>query len=384
MIRIINKSQCTGCTACQQICGHGAISMHFDDDGHLYPLVESTKCVDCGLCEKVCPMVHKERIPIDESLDKLSVYAVYNKDESIRKQSTSGGIFSLLADVIISEGGVVYAARFDECYRIIHASFDKIEDIGPYRGSKYAQSWLGDTFRQIRHDLKTRKVLFVGTPCQIAGLKGFLLKDYDNLYTCDFICMGISSPVMWGDYINQFWEGHCVEEIFFKDKRYGWHQWKMLVKYDGGKEYLKGGMSDPFFNLYLTHLSYRPSCFECPFRTCKRLSDFTIADCWGIDKVAPEFDDNKGCTTIILHSLKAEKVYGKIEPRVFSNEYTIQAVKKYNPYITRQLPFDSKRKDFLRLYREKGFKAAEKKFGYKGKNKALKKIKNIIKKMINR
>ena len=384
MIRIDNKAQCTGCTACQQVCSHDAISMCFDEYGHPYPHVESEKCVECGLCERVCPMLHKDRIPKDDSIVKLSVYAVYNNDENTRKQSTSGGMFSLLAESVLSKGGIVYAAKFDGNFRIIHSSFDKIEDIGPYRGSKYAQSRLDDTFRQIRKDLKSRKVLFVGTPCQVAGLKGFLIKDYDNLYTCDFICMGISSPVMWEDYLNQFWKGHRIEEIFFKDKRYGWHQWKMRVKYNGGKEYLSGGMSDPFFSLYLTHLSYRPSCFECPFRTCKRLSDFTIADCWGIDKVAAEFDDNRGCTTIILQTPKAKMMYEELKHRVCSHDYTIQAVKEYNPYITRQLPSNSKRGDFLKLYSEKGFKAAEKRYGYKEKNRVLTKIKKIIKIMINR
>lgn len=382
MIQIVDKSQCTGCTACQQVCAHSAIRMHFDAEGHSYPIVDSQKCVDCGLCEKVCPMLNKERIPSDNNLENLSVYAVYNKDEEVRKRSTSGGIFSLMAEFVISQGGAVYAARFDENFQIIHSRFDNLKELDSYRGSKYAQSQLGDTFRQIKQDLKTRKVLFVGTPCQVAGLKGFLIKDYDNLYTCDFICMGISSPVMWDEYLKEFWKGHKIERIFFKDKRIGWHQWKMLVQYDGGKEYLQGGMCDPFFHKYLTHLSYRPSCFSCPFRTCKRLSDFTIADCWGVDKCIPEFDDNKGCTTVIVQSPKAELIFNEIKSDLHTASYSIFDVQLYNPFVTRQLDPNPERRGFMELYSKRGFKAAARKYKYKESNNLLQYIKRRIKKLL--
>lgn len=384
MIQINDKSQCTGCTACQQICTHKAIDIKFDAEGHTYPIVNTSKCVDCGLCDKVCPMLNKERIPTDNNLDSLPVYAVYNKDEDIRKRSTSGGVFSLMAEYIISCGGVVYAARFDENYHIIHSRFDDLSELDAYRGSKYAQSELGDTFRQIRQDLKTRKVLFVGTPCQVAGLKGFLIKEYNNLYTCDFICMGISSPVIWEEYLKEFWKGRKIEKIFFKDKRDGWHQWKMLIQYDGGKEYLIPGMNDPYFYLYLTHLSYRPSCFGCPFRTCKRLSDFTIADCWGVDKCIPEFDDNRGCTTLILQTQKAESVYNEITHNLYTALYSITDVQAYNPYITRQIDINPERQSFIELYSKRGFKTAVRKYKHKENNRLLQSIKRGIKKIIKK
>ena len=361
MIQIIDKSQCTGCTACQQVCAHDAIRMQFDAEGHSYPIVNASKCVDCGLCEKVCPMLHKEKVPLDTDLEKLTVRAVYNKDEEVRKKSTSGGVFSLMAEYMITQGGVVYAARFDEKYHILHSSFDSLADVDVFRGSKYAQSDLGNTFRQIRQELKNKPVLFVGTPCQVAGLKSFLIKEYPNLYTCDFICMGISSPVIWEEYLKDYWDGHQIKEIFFKDKRNGWHQWQMNVKYDD-KEYLVPGMADPFFNSYLTHLTYRPSCFECPFRTCRRVSDFTIADCWGIDKINPEFDDNKGCTTIILQSKKAEDVFSKLSSRLKIMEYDINNVMEYNPYIVSPIPQNERREKFYTCYKKKGFTEASIKF----------------------
>lgn len=379
MIQIVDKAQCTGCTACQQVCSHSAIEMHFDAEGHSYPIVDASKCIDCGLCDRVCPMLHKERIPSDLTLETLPVFAVYNKDEEVRKRSTSGGLFSLLADYVISKGGIVFAARFDEKYHILHSGFDSLKDIDVFRGSKYAQSELGDAFRQIKQALKSRLVLFVGTPCQVAGLKGYLVKEYDNLYTCDFICMGISSSVMWEEYLDEYWKGHKIDKIFFKDKRAGWHQWKMLVQYDGNKDYLRDGMLDPFFHKYLTHLSFRPSCFQCPFRTCKRMSDFTIADCWGIDKCKPEFDDNKGCTTIILQTEKAIHLYDSIKDKLHTTSYSINDVQQYNPYITRQIEPNPDRSVFMGIYAKKGFRAAARKYRYKEKNYLLKGIKKKIK-----
>lgn len=332
MIKVRNKAQCTGCTACSQACPYEAISIAFDDAGHGYPEVERSKCVDCGLCDKICPLLNKDMLPIDNKLLDLKSYAVYSKNDTVREKSTSGGIFTVLATHIIDQGGVVYASRFDHNFHIIHDRLDNLADIDLYRGSKYAQSELGNTFRKIKKDLKDHKVLFIGTPCQVVGLKSFLIKDYVNLYTCDFICLGISSPKFWDEYIRDFWKGHHIKRIFFKDKRNGWHNWKMLIEHDKG-EYLVDGNRDPFFYSYLSHLSFRPSCLNCAFRSCRRMSDFTIADCWGIDKVAPHFDDNKGCSTLILQSSKGMELYNKIKENLNYIEYSIENVKRYNPYI---------------------------------------------------
>lgn len=382
MIEIVDKSQCTGCTACKQVCSHNAICMHFDEEGHVYPLADATKCVDCGLCEKVCPMLHKERIPSDESLDTLPVFAVYNKDEAVREKSTSGGVFSLMAQYVIYHGGVVYAARFDKDFHIMHSRFDNIKEIDAYRGSKYAQSNLGDTFRQIRQDLKTMKVLFVGTPCQVAGLKGFLIKDYENLYTCDFICMGISSSKIWEEYLKEYWGDHTINRIFFKDKRNGWHNWKMLIQYDERQEYLSNGMADPFFYGYLTHLTYRPSCLSCPFRTCHRVSDITLADCWGIEKVNPQFDDNKGCTTIILQNDKARSLFKTLENSLNISNYKISDVINHNPYIVKPIKPHPQRERFYRLYQTKGFRAAYTKYNYKRDRSIVYRIINKINRIL--
>ena len=383
MINIQDKTQCTGCTACSQIYAHYAIIMQYDEYGHSYPNVDVSKCVDCGLCNQVCPLLHKDSFPKDTKLKNLPVHAVYNKDESIRSKSTSGGEFTILAEYVIGLGGVVFAARFDSDFKIYHASFDKIDDIDPYRGSKYAQSELKDTYRLIKKELRSRPVLFVGTPCQVAGLKYYLRKPNDNLYTCDFICMGISSPVIWNDYIRECWSAHKISRILFKDQRDGWHNWKMLIEYDDKKEYRCKGKDDFFFFGYLSHLTYRPSCFECPFRTCRRVSDFTIADCWGIDKVHPDFDDNKGCTTIILQSDKAEKVFDAVRDKLKIEQFDIEDVKTNNPYIVNKISHHPHRESFYKLYWKSGFKTAASCY-IKDKISLYERIKKTIKRLLKR
>lgn len=381
MINIVDKSNCTGCSACVQICGKKAIRLVFDNEGHSYPNVDVEKCVNCGLCDTICPMQHKEIIPSDDNAKDPNVYAVYNKDSIVREKSTSGGIFTALAEQIIKEGGVVYAARFDQNFHIYHDSFSYIEQIDYYRGSKYAQSDLGEVFKRIRSDLKNKTVLFVGTPCQVAGLKLFLRKEHDNLYTCDFICMGISSSKHWEDYLKEFWSGKSINSIFFKDKRNGWHNWKMNIKYSGG-EYLANGSEDPFFYGYVKRLTMRPSCRTCPFRTYKRISDFTIADAWGIDKTHPEFDDNKGCSTLILQSEKSEVIFEKIRSKLNVIAYSINDVIRYNPYIVTPITPHPAVDLFAKVYKEKGFLEAIKQCKHSQQQslikRLLKKIREII------
>ena len=384
MINITDKAQCTGCTACFNICGHKAISMKHDEYGQIYPKVNHDLCTNCGLCEKVCPLLHQERIPKDEKLETLVVKAVYNKDEAIRQRSTSGGVFTLLAEYVIAKGGVVCAARFDEHYHIHHSFFDTISDIDPYRGSKYAQSDLSDVFRQIKNHLNERPVLFVGTPCQVGGLKSYLIKDYDNLYTCDFICMSISSGKMWDEYITDYQKRHQIKRIFFKDKRNGWHKtdWRLLIEDERGEQ-LVPGFKNPFFALYLSHHSARPSCFSCAFRHCKHTSDITIADCWGIEIVNPSFDDNKGCTTLILQSERGKEMFEVIKNKAHNISYGIQYVRQYNKHIENQAAKPQDYEVFNHDYKLHGFMSASNRLLRKNNSRGLiGRIKRVIKRII--
>ncbi len=384
MINVTDKSQCTGCTACFNACNHKAISMQHDEYGQLYPVVSLKLCTDCGLCERVCPLLNQEGTSVDENLDTLVVKAVYNRDEEVRRRSTSGGTFSLLAQYIIGTGGIVCAARFDEHYHIYHSFFDNMDDIDPYRGSKYAQSDLQNVFRQIKNLLKSRLVLFVGTPCQVAGLKSYLIKDYANLYTCDFICMSISSGKMWDEYITNYQERNSVKRVFFKDKRIGWHRsdWRMLIEDEDG-EHLCKGRENPYFYSYLSHYSARPSCFHCVFRHCRRVSDFTIADCWGIESVNPEFDDNKGCTSLILQSEKGQRVFDEIKEYTHFIDYNIENVRQYNKHIEHQAAKPEGYEHFCEDYHLHGFMYATNKVMHKYNNQNFfNRIKRIIIKLL--
>jgi coenzyme F420-reducing hydrogenase beta subunit len=384
MIKIVDKSLCTGCTACANACGHHAIKMTFDVEGHYYPEIDATACVDCGLCNKVCPMLHQYRLPNDDNLDKLAVFAVYNKENEVRSRSTSGGVFTILANYVLDKGGVVYAARFDKNYHIYHTSVESKEDLQAFRGSKYAQSDLSDVFLQVKAMLKTgRHVLFVGTPCQVGGIKSYLRKDYNNLLTCDFICMGISSPKIWEEYLAEYWDPQKIKRIVFKDKRNGWHGWRMLIE-DNEGEHLCKGIENPFFSSYLLHITYRPSCFTCPFRRVRRVSDITIADCWGIDKVNPSFDDDKGCTTLILQSNKGENIFNEIKISLNIASYSVGAVLEHNPYIRKPISCPSTRRKFYRKYRKRGISIALEKYKYSVKSSLIGRIINKLKNIIAR
>lgn len=380
MIRITDKSQCTGCTACYNICSRKAIRMQSDEFGQIYPQITLDLCSDCNLCETVCPLLHQDIIPKDDDTDSLEVKAIFNKDSDVRRRSTSGGVFSLLADYIIKKGGVVCAARFDERFHIHHAFFESIDEIDPFRGSKYAQSDLSDVFKQIKKYLKTKIVMFVGTPCQVAGLKCYLIKDYENLYTCDFICMSISSGKMWDEYILDYQKNHLIKRIFFKDKRIGWHKsdWRMLIEDEQGEHLIKG-FENLYLYTYLNHYSARISCFSCAFRHCKHLSDFTIADCWGIDEVHPEFDDNKGCTSLILQTEKGRRVFDTIKKDANYIDYDIDSVRQYNRHIEHQASVPKDYDKFILDYYHYGFMFAAKRVVNKSRNHYFV---NIIKKVV--
>ena len=211
MIKIQDKSQCCGCEACRNICPKQCILMQEDKEGFLYPEVNLADCIDCGLCEIACPVLHpaKERIPV-------AVCAAKHYDDNIRLASSSGGVFTFIAEQVIDEGGVVFGARFNDQWEVIHDYVETKEKLSCFRGSKYVQSRIGDTYKQVLHFLQSgRKVLFTGTSCQIVGLKLFLRKEYDNLLTVDVICHGVPSPKVWKKYLNEKQKRMLEEEPLY-------------------------------------------------------------------------------------------------------------------------------------------------------------------------
>ena len=357
MIELKDKKECCGCHACVSICAHKAISMQADTEGFLYPLTDKAVCTECGLCEKVCPVIHQ-----GSPRHPLNVYASKSKDETIRQESSSGGIFTLLAEAIIREGGIVFGAKFDETWNVIHASAENLDKLADFRGSKYVQSIIGNTYKEAKEQLKQgRKVLFSGTPCQIAGLKQYLGKEYKNLLTVDFICHGVPSPLVWERYLCELQENlgidykfrkdktlsslyklPAISSISFRKKTYGWKKFSFYLRFvvpqelststlEEAKEFVEPFPKNTYMKGFLADLYLRPSCHYCPSRCFRSGSDITLGDFWGIKEQHPEMDDDKGISAIIVNSEKGFLYTTKINAELLPTK--LQAVKVKNPAL---------------------------------------------------
>jgi NAD-dependent dihydropyrimidine dehydrogenase PreA subunit len=315
MIKIVNKQDCCGCTACEQVCHKNAITMQPDEEGFLYPVVDNLLCVDCGVCENVCPVKHTKRI----NDGKLFCFAAQNKNEKIKFESTSGGIFSFLAVPVLRNDGIVYGVSFNETWKVVHSSVTTEADLKKFRGSKYVQSYLGNTFRKIKQELKDGcQVLFSGTPCQVEGLLNFLKTPYANLKTVDIVCHGVPSPGLFEKYIEWICRKYgTISAIRFRDKSsFGYRSSSMRIDFQNRKIYKGFQETDPMLKTFFSGLCSRPSCFDCRFKKLHRRSDYTIFDGWHIAKWDKTMDDNKGTTLVITkdasfinnNSLKAVEV----------------------------------------------------------------------------
>ena len=334
MIHIREKQDCCGCHACASICPKQCIVIQEDEQGFLYPNVEQSTCIDCGLCEKVCPVLNQveERVP-------LEVYAAKNPDEQIRRESSSGGIFTLLAEQTIDAGGVVFGVRWNEHFEAIHDYTESKEGLAAFRGSKYVQSRVGDTFKQTEQFLKQdRKVLYSGTPCQIAGLKKFLKKEYDNLLSVDITCHAVPSPLIWREYLEEYKTKKkitSINSINFRDKTFGWEGYYFSISYinkhnqDVTKKQPHG--DNVYYKGFLNHLYLRPSCYSCCAKGGRSGSDILLGDCWGIDSLRKDYNDNKGCSIVCVYTPKGKSVAESILDRTELLAY--DDVLKYNPSI---------------------------------------------------
>lgn len=306
MITIADKTKCCGCTACYSICPKGCVSMQYDDEGFLYPVVDTNACVNCHICERVCPYTSNNGIEQNNSV----FCAVQNTNEEERLQSTAGGFFSIVAEEVIRLGGVVYAVGYNERTEVVHKCAKSIEQLSDMRGSKYVQSNLCDTFNEIKELLLTNTlVLFVGTPCQVHGLIN-AVGVRENLYTIDLLCLGVSSPGIFQKYISYLNEKYKnrVTEVQFRNKYFGYATPNVRVCFENNKYIQQTFDSKSYANLFFKkHLNTRPSCYECQFREIPRVSDFTIGDFSEIGKIDRSLDDDKGTTKLWMHSEKAKK-----------------------------------------------------------------------------
>lgn len=368
MIQIIDKRNCCGCSACEQACPKHAISIQPDKKGFSYPVINVENCVDCGLCEQACPILHEkdQRVP-------SHVYAVKNKDEEVRMKSSSGGFFSILAEDVIKKGGVVYGAAFDEDWHVRHIRVDDKQSISKLRGSKYVQSQMGDTYKLVRKDLKEgRRVLFSGTPCQVAGLRSFLGKKHNLLTVVDLVCHGVPNPRIWDDYLKEqvsavkqslekvpysrsLKSESLIKGTNFRDKSNGWKNYRFSLEFakpsgDGKQSSVFSTYvwEHPYMLLFLKDYILRPSCHNCKFRCGKSGADYTLADYWCIERFYPDFFDDGGVSLVIQYT--NEDLKEKIEQNASVIETSYDEACYGNLAILRNLPANPDSKYFYIIH----------------------------------
>lgn len=312
-IQCLPREKCTGCASCANRCPLNCISMQGDEEGFLFPVIDESRCSRCGVCKASCPVLYPPEKANEENLPDC--YAAWSKDEQIRFHSTSGGVFTHLAQAVLAQGGLVSGARYRSDHLVEHVLISNESDLEALRQSKYVQSETGLVYRAIQTQLQEdRPVLFVGTPCQCAGLKTFLGRDYSNLYLCDFICRGVNSPKIYLTYLHELEElyGSSVKQIWFKNKTYGWNHFCTKIIFVDGQEYLADRETDPFMLGYIKsrlNLYMRPSCYDCQFKGISRPTDVTLGDFWGIGSYMKNGDLDGGVSVVLLHTQKGRELF---------------------------------------------------------------------------
>lgn len=371
MIDIADKAKCCGCGACVQICPKQCISFISDKEGFDYPVVDISRCVGCDMCERVCPELN-----INLPNRPQATYAAINRDEAVRRESSSGGVFTSLAEAVIARGGVVFGARFDVDWTVRHDKAETSEELAVFRGSKYLQSRIGETFKEVKSLLSEgREVVFSGTPCQIAGLKGYLNKEYSNLLTVDFVCHGVPSPSAWKKYLEEKSRALSVQTvkntdttslkmespwlcISFRDKRLGWKKFGFHLS-NLSKD--NGGIYEPFtendyMRVFLSDLDLRPSCYKCPSKGGRSGSDITLGDFWGIEHIDRSMDDDRGTSLVLINTPKGAKLYEELTLESKSEAY--EDALRYNRSIERSVVKPPYRELFMSSLEKRGFEIA--------------------------
>lgn len=313
----LSKEECCGCGACANVCPKTCITMKADKEGFLYPQIDPIACITCNSCEKVCPVAS---FTVEPQNRQPEAYAAYHKDETIRLASSSGGVFSALAEEILDAGGVVFGAAMveDQC-AVCHIAVETVDGLDALRGSKYLQSNIGKTYWQAREFLEQgRQVLFSGTPCQVEGFKSYLGKEYSGLLCVDLICHGVPSPKLWGKYVHfrQQCAGAPVERTFFRHKKYGWKGYALLQEYSNHEVYEQVFTKDLFMQMFLQSICLRPVCYDCPFKKLNRVSDVTLADFWSCGDYCPDMDDDKGLSLVLVHSNVGAAVLDRVASKL--------------------------------------------------------------------
>ena len=356
---------CTGCGACAKICPKGAIFYRDDEEGFPTPYIDADKCVACGLCNKVCPALHPaKKEPLRQA------YAAQILDKEALKDSTSGGLFTVLSREIFRRGGAVYGCVWDENYNAVVRKAENEAEMAPMRGSKYVWSWAGDTFPEIEALLKAgRTVLFTGLPCQVAGLKNYLRKEYDNLYLVDFFCGGSPSPLAFHEYLKTITGQVPLEKLNFKFRDKEKYGVGVHISYEGPKGRIhQSYVRNPYFFSYHTKVFHRKPCYHCQYRYRERVEDLTIGDYWGVGQFHKEFDIRAGVSTLLVNTDKGEELLEAIRDQLQLSPTRAEDIAKGNNLTLsdKQVTFHAPafRDEFFVVMKEKGWTVAERRFLY--------------------
>ncbi len=349
MIDIKDKKECCGCGACEQRCPKQCISMQADEEGFLYPQADAALCIDCGLCEKVCPVINRAA-----ARRPMAVYAARNPNRNVRAASSSGGIFTLLAESVLAAGGVVFGAKFDERWGVEHDYTETPDGLAAFRGSKYLQSRTGRTFKQAERFLRQgRTVLYSGTPCQIAGLRRYLRKDYANLVAVEVVCHGVPSPLVWKRWLKETVEkaGGTVAEVArvnFRDKCSGWKNYSLSIYARGHSAPLCRELSaeNSYMRGFLADLFLRPACYACPSRDFSSGSDITLGDFWGIGTLLPDLDDDGGVSVVTANTGRGREWVRAMAAAWQETTYEVLVARQ--PSICHSAPEPPRRATFFR------------------------------------
>lgn len=348
MIEIKDKQNCCGCMACLNICPTQCIYIKTDEEGFDYPYVDANSCIKCGLCNKVCPILN-----VKNAKKPIKVYAAKNHNEEVRLKSSSGGIFTALAENTINYGGVVFGVSFDKDWNAVHTYTECIDKLEAFRGSKYVQSEMKTSYNDVKSFLNEgRQVLFSGTPCQIAALKNFLKKDYFNLLTVEILCHGVPSPKVWQRYLNEKskeYKNKHINNIYFRNKIEGWSKYHFVIDFNNSTKYDTLSFVDPYFKGFISNLYLRPSCYECKCKNGRASSDITIADYWNIDEVLPEYNDDKGVSLILVNTEKGNTILKLLSSSVDIIETSFYDCIKRNDGFSEHIPIHKRRREFFIL-----------------------------------
>ncbi len=334
MIELAPKNRCSGCAACRAVCPKGAITMTPDAEGFFYPRIDAARCVSCGTCQKACPVLVR-----GNTRTPKAVFAAVAHDDNLRRASSSGGIFSLLARETFQKGGVVFGAAWDyETLAVKMVAARNEEELSALRGSKYVQADVGDVYEQVAHNLNEgHQVLFSGTPCQVAALRR-VVGVHESLLTVEVVCHATPSPLAFRKYAEKrmYEAGKKISRIFSRSKNCSWKRYAMSLSFhDSDIAYLQFLDEDPFLRGFLSELYNRPSCHDCSVRELRSGADLTIADYWNVDETMPDMDDDKGTSLVLVNTERGRAAFDAIRPHCRARESTFDDARRVNPAIVR-------------------------------------------------